>query len=282
MPSFSGGTPRVAAVALTALLALSTRARADQFIVADETYTHSKDTTSDSHYRVAPRAGTPKDWTKPVDWTKGSAHVRLEVKTKPGATPTKFQICFEGTPSYACTYQSDAYTKPGTYQWTTPFTGFWSPEGNPMQWANGVTKVALILKDENNGKPQGNPSYVPTDLHVEVAIVSEGSTYQLPGAGPPDAAVPTQDAGPNDASVRQEPPVDAAVRPPDLPRRDASAPVVRTDASMTEDKEPPEPIDASIEPASADSSKGCALAGEGSQGWLALLALAWLRRRRAC
>jgi hypothetical protein len=38
----------------------------------------------------------------------------------------------------------------------------------------------LILKDTNNNKPQGDPKYVPTDLHVEVTAVREGATYQPP------------------------------------------------------------------------------------------------------
>jgi hypothetical protein len=181
-------------------------ARAEQFILTDVSYTHSGETTTDSHYHVDPLAGTPKNWKSPVDYSAGSAHVLLEVKTKPGATPTKFQICFEGTPSYACTDQSPTYTAPGTYQWTTPFSNFYF--GGDVDWSKGINKVALILKDTNNNKPQGDPKYVPTDLRVEVAIISSGGSYAPPA--PRDAGV-ASDAG--TASDAGAPRVDAGGGP---------------------------------------------------------------------
>src|SRR4051794_3763273 len=176
-------------------------ARADQFIVADVTYTHAADTTSDSHYRVAPLAGTPGNWTSPVNYAAGSAHVKLDVLTKPGAIPTKFQICFEASPSYACTDQSPTYTAPGTYEWTTKFSSFYY--GGDVDWSKGVKKIALILKDTKNGKPQGDPLYVPTKLHVEVALLTQGATYMQPTKPAGDAGAP--DAGrESDAGIEQD------------------------------------------------------------------------------
>jgi hypothetical protein len=161
--------------ALSILLAMPAPGRAEQVVVVDVTYTHAADTTSDSHYRVPPRDGSPSDWTSPIDYTKGSAHVLLEVKTKPSATPTKFQICFQGTPAYACTYQAPEYTAVGKYEWDTPWDAFWY--GGEVDWSQGVDEIALILKDTSNGKPQGDPNYVPTDLRVQVTLVSQGSTF---------------------------------------------------------------------------------------------------------
>jgi hypothetical protein len=177
----------------------SSVARAEQFIVTEVSYTHSKDTTTDSHYRVAPLSGTPTNWKSPVDYTAGSVHVRLEVKTKPTDTPTKFQICFEGTPGYGCT----TYTKTGSYEWTTKFSAFYLGDGGP-DWSKGVSKVALILKDTENNKPQGDPNYVPTDLRVQVAVVSGGATFVPPPSEPPPST-PT-DAGTGDAAQRPLPP----------------------------------------------------------------------------
>jgi hypothetical protein len=179
-----------------------TVARADQVVVTDVTYTHSADTTSDSHYHVSPLAGTPSNWNSPVDYIKGSVHVLLEVKTKPvGDTPTKFQICFEGTPSYGCTTQSPTYTKAGTYEWTSTFSssmGFYY--GGDVDWSKGVNKIALILKDTMNNKPAGDPKYMPTDLHVEVTLLSQGASYKK--APPPAAgsAAPPVDAAPRPAA----------------------------------------------------------------------------------
>lgn len=172
-------------------------ARAEQFIVTDVSYTHSKDTTSDSHYRVAPQTGSPSNWKSPIDYTAGSVHVLLEVKTKPaGDTPTKFQICFEGSPGYGCTDQSPTYTKTGTYEWTTKFSAFYLGNGGP-DWSKGVSKVALILKDTANNKPQGDPKYVPTDLRVQVAVISGGASFAPP--------VEPRDAGSGDAAQRPLP-----------------------------------------------------------------------------
>jgi hypothetical protein len=51
----------------------------------------------------------------------------------------------------------------------------------------GVQTVALILKDTMNNKPAGDPKYMPTDLHVEVVLLSKDASYVAPsgdaGAG---------------------------------------------------------------------------------------------------
>lgn len=217
--------------ALLCLSLLATTAFAAQVVVTDVTYTHSAQTTSDSHYIVLPRAGTPSNWASPVDYAHGTAVVRLEVFTKPSATPTRFQICFEGSPSYACTNQAPAYTTTGVYTWTTPFPNFF--QYSSVNWSQGVRDVALILKDTNNGKPAPenvgateSAKYMPTDLRVTVTLVSPGSTY----------VDPTVDAGTPDAGAVTPPPVDAGV-----PEFDAGTPpVVEVDAGA------PEPVDAGV------------------------------------
>jgi hypothetical protein len=161
-------------------------ARAEQFVIADATYTHSGETTSDSHYPVAPTAETPANWQSPVDYTQGSVHVRLEVKTMPSATPTRFQICFEMMTNYCCTDQAPAYTAPGVYEWDTDVEQLWRP--GPVDFTTGVLRSQLILKDTNNGKPspenvgeETSALYMPTDLSVTVTVVSNGADYQPPG-----------------------------------------------------------------------------------------------------
>jgi len=180
---------------LLSIFTMTAAVRADQVVVTDVTYTHSAETTSDSHYHVTPLAGTPSNWNSPVDYIKGSVHVLLEVKTKPaGDTPTKFQICFEGTPSYACTEQSPTYTKPGKYEWNSAFSspGFYF--GGQVDWSKGVNQIALILKDTMNNKPAGDPKYMPTDLHVEVSLLSQGASYVAPPAAGSGAGAPPVDA----------------------------------------------------------------------------------------
>lgn len=172
----------------SALLVLAALAaapvRAEQFVLADVSYTHSAETTQDSHYYPELPADTPRDWTKPVDYAHGSVHVVLDVKTKPaGDAPTKFQLCFEGTPSYGCTAQSPTYTKIGRVEWDSPFSGFWYE--STVDWAQGVKRMPLILKDDMNNKPAGDPKYMPTELHVQVTLVSAGAKFVAP---PPPAA----------------------------------------------------------------------------------------------
>lgn len=169
------------------------------------TYTHSGTTTRDSHMTLSPLPGTPSNWVSPVDYTQGTAVVRLEVFTKPTTAATRFQICFEGTPSYACTDQAPAYTTPGVYTWTTRFTNFY--QFNQVDWTRGARSVSLILKNTTNGKPSPenvgateSARYMPTDLRVTVTLVSAGATYQPPPAT--DAGVVPVDAGVRDAGAR--------------------------------------------------------------------------------
>src|SRR5687767_1633584 len=86
-----------------ALLAgVASQARAqDQVEFLDVTYTATAANTENSHYYVDLSAG-PADWREPVDYASGRVHARLEVLSKPSDEPTLYNICFEGTPSYAC------------------------------------------------------------------------------------------------------------------------------------------------------------------------------------
>jgi hypothetical protein len=157
---------------------------AEQFVLADIEYTHSTSTTSDSHYYPDLPANTPKNWKTPVDYAGGFVHIELDVKTKPaGGAPTKFQICFEGTPSYACTTQSDTYTTTGHLEWDTPVADFWYE--STVDWAQGTKEMPMILKDDANNKPHGDPEYMPTVLKVQVTLVAKGSTFVPP---PPPTA----------------------------------------------------------------------------------------------
>lgn len=295
-------------VALGVLSWLATsEARAEQFIVTDVTYTHSADTTSDSHYRVSPLAGTPTNWRSPIDYASGSVRVHLEVKTKPSDTQTRFQVCFEAMPSYGCTDQSPVYTKTGTYEWTTKFEDFYY--GGEVDWSKGVSKIALILKDANNNKPQGDPKFVPTDLRVEVALLTSGASYVPPardgGAG--DAGV--ADAGRSDASAAGDASPDAHDGGAAAPSSDASAPAsdAATPASDAGTTRPGSGRDAASPASSSDggvardagashddagddeededSDSGCSLArSAGGSSWFwsvaaALIATGYRRRR---
>jgi hypothetical protein len=174
-----------AARALVAVGLSAQPALAEQVVVADVAYTHSAQTTKDSHYRVQPTPATPANWQSPVSYEKGSVHVRLEVKTKPSATPTRFQICFEMKQNYCCTDQAPAYTKTGVYEWDTDVEKLWRP--GPVDFSKGIVDSALILKDTNNVKPAPenvgeatSALYMPSDVAVTVTLVSTGAVFQPP------------------------------------------------------------------------------------------------------
>ena len=189
MRGFRGLT--IAAVGLISATWAST-ASAEQVVVFDQTWVHTPD-LPDSHFRMPPAVGTPADWVNPVDFTGGSAWVYLEVFSKPTEQETKFQVCFEATPTYACTAQSPTYTEVGVYEWETPFDGFWSPPGEQVDWTQGVNQIACILKDTENGKPSADnvgdeiaALYTPTEVRLVVTVVEAGSVYEPPtptGAG---------------------------------------------------------------------------------------------------
>jgi len=175
---------RVVAVAIVAL-GWCSRAHAEQFVLTDIEHTHSTATTKDSHYYPTLPADTPKNWVAPVDYAHGAVHIVVDVKTKPaGGAPTQLQICFEGTPSYACTAQSRTYTTTGRVEWDSPFSGFWYE--STVDWAQGTKKMAFILKDDMNNKPHGDAKYMPTELHIQVTLVSKGSAW-VPPPPPPMA-----------------------------------------------------------------------------------------------
>lgn len=179
-------TGRAAVAGALATTLWSGAALAEQVVVMDETWVHTPE-MPDSHYRVPPAAGTPENWVTPVDYSKGSAWVYLEVHTKPTAQPTKFQVCFEATPTYACTAQSPTYTEVGVYEWETKFSDFWSPPGTSVDWTLGVNKLAAILKDTMNNKPTADnvgaetaALYTPTEVRLVVTLVEPGSVYKPP------------------------------------------------------------------------------------------------------
>ncbi|HMI89856.1 MAG TPA: hypothetical protein VK509_00770, partial [Polyangiales bacterium] len=207
---------RIVAVAIVAQVWCSL-AYAEQFVLTDIEYTHSTTTTKDSHYYPTLPANTPKNWVTPVDYAHGSVHIVLDVKTKPpGDAPTKLQVCFEGTPSYACTEQSPTYTTARRVEWDSPFSGFWYE--STVDWTQGTKKMPLILKDDMNNKPHGDVKYMPTDLHVQVTLVAKGSTFVAPppptagsgggGAGG-SAGANSGGAGAGGADAGAQPAVDA-------------------------------------------------------------------------
>jgi hypothetical protein len=179
-----------APLALAFVLAGALPVRAEQVLVIDKTYTATADNTMDSHFRIDPGDGAPDapaNWSAPVNYAGGSVHVRFEVVTKPSAAVTLLNVCFEGTPNYACMPYSDPYTTTGEYDFEYTFASFY--QHDMVNWSMGVKKIPFILKRENQEKPQGDPDFYPTKMHVRLWLITQGAAFV------PPQDVPEVDAG---------------------------------------------------------------------------------------
>jgi hypothetical protein len=160
---------------------VSSRVRAEQFVLLDLTYEATAQNTTDSHFPAKPAANIPQNLKTPVDYASGTAYVRFEVLTKPSAAKTLYNICFENASNYACLPYPPAYTATGVYNYNAPFSAFW--QGNLVDWTMGISGVQLIIKDEKETKVQGDAMFYPYKTHVTITLVAPGSTYVPPTAG---------------------------------------------------------------------------------------------------
>jgi hypothetical protein len=206
------------------LVGWASAARAqNQIEILDATYTATTANTSDSHYWFPPDDGTPDNWASPIDFAGGRAHVRFEVIDKPSDTPTLLNVCFEGTPTYACLPYSPLYTDEDVYDFEYPFSAFY--QGDQVDGAHGTDQIAFILKDEDEIKRQGDPNFYPTTIHVTVSLLTEDATYV-----PPSDQPEPEDAGHDAGSVDE--PLDASVEQPDASNAtpDSGRPMTQPDA----------------------------------------------------
>ena len=197
----------VAAVAVPTVPALAQ----SQLVIADVTYTATTANTTDSHYRIAPNAGTPTNWRVPVDYASGTAYVKFEVISKPGLFKTLYNVCFEGNQA-ACMGYPPAYMTTGTYEFSYAFSTFW--QYSVVDWSKGIKQIALILKDQNQNKVQGDNRFYPTTIHVVITLVPPGATYVSPDlshdagssedAGAADAGATSDAGGTQDASLQPD------------------------------------------------------------------------------
>ncbi len=165
-------------------------AGAEQFVLFDEVFTfEAKDAVpTKSHLHVkAEQFGknTPKDWTSPIDYRNGSAHIRIEVLEKPeGDVPTMWSLCYipnKGQKNnYGC-LSSPSYTKTGVFEKDQKMTEFW--ENDSIIWAEGIKLMSLVIKRAKaGGKAHAHlqpdlTKFFPTKIRVSIVQVSKGDTY---------------------------------------------------------------------------------------------------------
>jgi hypothetical protein len=176
--------------ALLSLFLLTVSARADQFVLFDETFTFTKADAdnakpSPSHYYVKGDkldATRPKDWTAPVDYRNGTVHVRLEVLEKPdGGQPTVWNVCYIPNKGqnhgYGC-IATDVYKEKGVYEKDIEMTKFW--QNGDIIWSEGIKEMHLVLKDDHNLHAHKRPDpekFFPTKVRMTIIQVSKGAKY---------------------------------------------------------------------------------------------------------
>jgi hypothetical protein len=165
---------------------------ADQFVLFDTTFTFTKEDAdnakpSKSHYYVKSdklNPVRPKDWTAPVDYRNGTAHVRLEVLDKPaGGEATTWSVCyipFKGQNHGYGAFNTDVYKEKGVYERDIAMTKFW--QNNDILWNEGIKEMHLVIKDNSGGsghahKRADHEKFFPTKVRMTVVQVSAGSTY---------------------------------------------------------------------------------------------------------
>lgn len=190
-----GRSARGCLLALAGLAALRlgvSTANAQQFVLFDATFTFTKDDAdnskpSPSHYYVRDKlinADRPKDWTSPVDYRNGTAHVRLEVIEKPaGSEATTWSVCYipnKGQKNgYGC-FNTPVYKETGVYEQDISMTRFW--QNDSIVWEQGIKEMHLVIKDNSGGsghahKRKDHEKFFPTKIRMTVIQVSAGSKY---------------------------------------------------------------------------------------------------------
>ena len=165
---------------------------AEQFVLFDVTFTYTKEDAdnskpSKSHYYVKNKmlgSEVPKDWTKPIDYRNGTAHIRLEVLDKPaGNEPTTWSICYipnKGQKNgYGCS-GTDVYREKGVYEKDVSMLKFW--ENDSIVWTEGIKQMDLVIKDNSGGaghahKRADHEKFFPTKVRLTVVQVSAGAKY---------------------------------------------------------------------------------------------------------
>jgi hypothetical protein len=167
-------------------------AHAQQFTLVDETFTYTKamaDATQSHHFVKAVKQPSA-NWTAPVDYRKGTVHIRTEVLEKPaGGEITQWSICYFGNngSSYGCS-ESGPYTTAGVVERDVGMLTWWQNE--TIDWTKGVKEMAFVMKDKDEGgghthKRKDPEHFFPTKVRITMVQVAAGATYDASMAGLP-------------------------------------------------------------------------------------------------
>jgi hypothetical protein len=280
-------------------------ALAQQLVTFDQvvTITQQGNGSGAFHYTIKPAATEPASWTTPVNYSRGTAYVHLDVMQKPSKRNTAITICFDGNlEGYGC-IATKTYTDVGRVDTVLSLPSATWQYGE-IAWGRRRQEYHLVVKDPAlGGTPGGRPAsdYVPTTMRIVMTIVPPGGTYTPPpGFGGPAAndagagaaadgggGAPAADAGatpaPADAGAAADaaaPAADAAVA---TKKDSGSAPPSNGGNPPRNDPEPSDDPPPST-PSRAGAPGGCTVAANGASAagllLLAAIPLVVLVRRR--
>jgi hypothetical protein len=177
--------PPFAVVLGSLSLMIATRpARAEQLVLFDITYTHTRD--RHAHHEVkAPLLVQPDNWTSPVNYAAGTIHFYQEIETKPSPRVTIIDFCFISNPGYGC-IETLPYTKTGVNETMRSMApnGDWY-QRNQIDFTRKMGSIELVIKDPatyTNGCPKQDCT--PSKMRFVAILVPPGGTYQKPAPGP--------------------------------------------------------------------------------------------------
>ena len=148
----------------------------DQFVLVDSTFTMTTMNTMQSQYAIAPLPAAPDSWKTPLDWSRGSMHVRFEILEKPGNAKTLTNVCFETGGVLTCQPYPPPYTAKGVFTSDDRLTTFW--QYSVFDWSKKIDHVIVVIKDENGKIVQGSSTFYPSKMRVTVTIIPPGKAYK--------------------------------------------------------------------------------------------------------
>jgi len=109
-------------------------------------------------------SNNPASWTSPVSYATGTMYQRLEVISKPSATPVKFALCmFQDEPigsRHACgDLNKLSFTAPGIYTSSQAMTKLYLYT-TAIDWTRKPHVIMLHITDANKVQPDSYPDYM--------------------------------------------------------------------------------------------------------------------------
>jgi len=110
-------------------------------------------------------ANNPGSWTSPVDYSKGTLHQRLEVISKPSATPVMFALCMFQDEVISSRHTCGSlgklrFTAPGTFKSSQAMTNLYQ-YSTAVDWTRKPHVIMLHITDDYKHQPDSYSDKMP-------------------------------------------------------------------------------------------------------------------------